>query len=228
MARIKYYNPTTQQWEYADSNPLPTGKNGDIIVNENGVWVAKPKWQMIYQPVEYIESTGTQRIVTDIYPSASTRAVVQESYADLTTYSLEGESANEQYFTWGITSRKEYFETRVGGSSAQWRISAVPIDTSVHTWDIQSGSQKIDDTTIATDTMISASTPLALFARLAGDWEYTKVKLFYCKLYESGTLVRDYIPVRNVFTGEGGLYDTVDGVFYANAGTGTFLKGADV
>jgi len=42
MARTKYYNPTTQQWEYADRNPLPTGQDGDILVNENGVWVAKP------------------------------------------------------------------------------------------------------------------------------------------------------------------------------------------
>jgi len=25
MARSKYYDPTTQQWEYADRNPLPTG-----------------------------------------------------------------------------------------------------------------------------------------------------------------------------------------------------------
>jgi len=25
MARSKYNNPTTQQWEYADRNPLPTG-----------------------------------------------------------------------------------------------------------------------------------------------------------------------------------------------------------
>lgn len=44
MARIKYYNPTTQRREYADNNPLPTGQDGDILVNENGVWVAKPKW----------------------------------------------------------------------------------------------------------------------------------------------------------------------------------------
>jgi len=25
MARSKYYNPTTGQWQYADRNPLPTG-----------------------------------------------------------------------------------------------------------------------------------------------------------------------------------------------------------
>lgn len=42
MARSKYHNNTTQQWEYSDRNPLPTGQNGDILVNENGVWVAAP------------------------------------------------------------------------------------------------------------------------------------------------------------------------------------------
>ena len=25
MARSKCYNPTTEQWQYADRNPLPTG-----------------------------------------------------------------------------------------------------------------------------------------------------------------------------------------------------------
>lgn len=44
MARIKYYNPTTQQWEYADRNPLPTGTaDGDILAWDETAGAYLPK-----------------------------------------------------------------------------------------------------------------------------------------------------------------------------------------
>lgn len=47
------------------------------------------------------------------------------------------------------------------------------------------------------------------------------MKLYYCKIYESDVLVRDFIPVldqNNVAC----LYDLVSQTFFYNAGTGTF------
>ena len=41
MARIKYYNPTTQSWEYADEavSPFPDGTNdGDVPMWDDGEW----------------------------------------------------------------------------------------------------------------------------------------------------------------------------------------------
>ena len=51
-------------------------------------------------------------------------------------------------------------------------------------------------------------------------------KLYSCKIYDNGTLVRDYIPVRVAQVGY--LYDTVGSQLYGNAGTGSFLFGNDV
>lgn len=50
-------------------------------------------------------------------------------------------------------------------------------------------------------------------------------KVYGCKIYKSGTLVRDFISCTNP-SGVAGLYDLVGGAFYGNAGTGTFGAGA--
>lgn len=49
-------------------------------------------------------------------------------------------------------------------------------------------------------------------------------KIYFCKIYKSDVLVRDFVPCINT-SGEVGLYDLVDKQFYGNAGTGTFSAG---
>ena len=50
------------------------------------------------------------------------------------------------------------------------------------------------------------------------------MKLYYCKIWDNGSLVRNFIPCKNT-SGTLGLYDAVNNVFYTNAGTGTFTAG---
>lgn len=45
--------------------------------------------------------------------------------------------------------------------------------------------------------------------------------LYSCKIYDNGTLARDYIPCVSP-DGEYGLYDMVEEKFYSNQGTGQF------
>ena len=53
------------------------------------------------------------------------------------------------------------------------------------------------------------------------------LKIYSCKIYNNGTLVRDFVPAKNS-SGTIGLYDIVNGAFYANAGSGTFTAGAEI
>jgi hypothetical protein len=46
-------------------------------------------------------------------------------------------------------------------------------------------------------------------------------KVYYCKIWDGDTLIRDFQPVVND-DGEIGLYDVVNAQFYGNIGTGTF------
>ena len=50
----------------------------------------------------------------------------------------------------------------------------------------------------------------------------------FCKIYDNDNLVRDFVPCYRKADDEIGMYDMANGVFYTNAGTGTFLKGPDV
>ena len=56
---------------------------------------------------------------------------------------------------------------------------------------------------------------------------YASMKLYSCKIYNNGTLVRNLVPAKNS-GGTIGLYDLVNSAFYTNAGSGTFTAGADI
>ena len=62
----------------------------------------------------------------------------------------------------------------------------------------------------------------------AGGYSANKLKgkVYYCKIWENGVLVRNMIPCTNP-SNVAGMYDTVNDVFYSNAGTGTFNVGPD-
>ncbi|GEM_PF-5658976 len=55
---------------------------------------------------------------------------------------------------------------------------------------------------------------------------FSNIKVYYFVIYDNGTPVRNFIPCKNA-SGVPGMYDTVEGKFYAS-GNGTFNAGADV
>ena len=54
------------------------------------------------------------------------------------------------------------------------------------------------------------------------------LKMYYFKIWNNDTLVRDYIPCYRTSDGVIGLYDLVENKFYTNSGTGNFSKGSDL
>lgn len=65
-------------------------------------------------------------------------------------------------------------------------------------------------------------------ANLAGQARFSKQKLKYCRLYENGAIVHEYIPAKRKSDNVLGVYDVVSNTFITNAGTGTFIAGAEV
>ena len=53
------------------------------------------------------------------------------------------------------------------------------------------------------------------------------MRLYSCKIYDNGTLVRNLIPAKDS-SGTIGLYDTVNSAFYGNSGNGAFTAGAEI
>jgi lysophospholipase L1-like esterase len=77
----------------------------------------------------------------------------------------------------------------------------------------------------AGDKTFTQSHPLYMFAlNNVGKIEYktTKLKIYYCKIWDGDTLIRDFVPAKRTSDGAIGMLDNVNNVFYENQGTGTF------
>lgn len=184
-----------------------------------------------YTSVEYLESTGTQYINTGIVPKTNTRMILKFASRDVTSECYNGWiTGSGALFSagHGSNSSDTYFQCIVS-SSWSWTASTTPIDTNIHTWDISNSAKIFDGTNFGTGNCGNASSgqTLYIFAQHTS-WSpytnYAKERIYYCKIYEGDTLVRDFIPVLDK-TNVPCLLDKVTGTFYYNQGTGTFNYG---
>ena len=61
-----------------------------------------------------------------------------------------------------------------------------------------------------------------------GSGERARAKLFRCKIYESGILIRDFIAAKRGTDNAIGMYDVINNTFYGNNGNGDFTAGDPV
>ena len=175
--------------------------------------------------LEYLESTGTQYIDTGIVPNSTTKVISQLSMK--TGYNGWGSSGGQESFLWGISSNKYALSV-----ASNWNIILTNVETDYqkHTFDLENGSQKFDGiqygTTTIGDTAVSGQT-LYLFASHV-EWTnasyWSNEKIYYTKIYNGNTLVRDYIPVLDI-NDRPCLFDKVSKTCFYNQGTGEFLYG---
>lgn len=192
-----------------------------------------------YTEVEYIENTTTGTnyyIDTQFKPNQDTR-VVLEAQASLLTNNprmfgsgpwsglafvgnIENTSPQKFYFKYGQTS--------------SWYTTNVQADTNKHTFDLNKNSYYIDGVlaNTASTTTFQLTTNLGIFnapaTSLFTDSETFIGKVFSCKIYDNGTLIRDYVPCKRDSDSKSGLYDVVNDVFYTAVNTSyNFTLGAE-
>lgn len=192
-----------------------------------------------YQEIEYIQSSGTQYIDTGVLASgASLGWEIKCAWLDAT----KGSSMLGA-FTWGganggtlAYSNAGTWVYQYGATTSQVEYGLGTIDYKPHIFkaNVVSGEFSRDDETLLTGCGYSAipNTTVYLFAsHRSGEttfWVEGKKKIYYCKMYTDGALVRDFVPCYIKVTGEAGLYDLVSGAFFGNDGTGEFAVGPDV
>lgn len=181
-----------------------------------------------YTQLEYIQSSGTQYIDTKFKPNQNTRVVGVFKTID----------TGIPYFWWGARTSSEtvnFCTLRVGsGVRSDYGESKVKVLSSPSTEKVLIDQSKNICTYATTSIENEISTfvsqySLFLFAANTGGQAgyFGHHKMYSCKIYDNETLVRDFVPCKNA-TGAVGLYDTVEGQFYANAGTGTFTAGPEI
>lgn len=184
-----------------------------------------------YQEVEYIESSGTQYIDTNFYPTNSTRVVIDFSYPQAQTANIIGcrTSANNKEYQIQIFDATYPMQFRFGDT---WFGTGVVLEVGNYVFDASQSGFYSNSSLLVTPTEKTFTTEYSLFICALNNGGAVSAQcsatIRSVKIYESGILVRDLVPCVRDSDNAVGLYDLVNGVFYANAGTGTFTKGNDV
>lgn len=100
-------------------------------------------------------------------------------------------------------------------------------DTNVHTVAFKDGGLYADDSLKQTGnwTQIPNNTPIYIFGRGGDNRVIKNTRIYRCKIWQNGVLLRDLIPVQRKSDDEIGMLDLVNNVFYDNDGTGSFTCG---
>ena len=196
-----------------------------------------------YLELEYIQCSGKQYIDTKYKPNAKTNVeldvnIVSYSGSTEILYGSRTGYCNNEYSFWHWYS--EYAPGMVigRGSNAETRTKYTWTNQKVKIKQIGSNFKIIKDNSTVYNNNYSTSgsfnsnaKTLKIFAFDSenGIINYTKnAKLYAFKIYEDNTLIKDFVPVLNIFTNEIGLYDKMSNEFFANKGTGSFISGGAV
>ena len=179
-----------------------------------------------YKRLEYIEYRGTQHINTGFKPNQTTRVVVEMQLTDSAleqTPFLARKASQEKSFGIFLQSAGwavDYGTLRLNFSSKITATERLSLD-----FDKTKVTMNGETLTFSAQEFLTPVN-LFLFVRNTNGTlnNYAIAKLYFCRIYDNGTLIRDYIPCQTT-SGEIGLWDDVNSVFYGNAGTGTFTAG---
>ena len=182
-----------------------------------------------YIQYSYIQSSGTQWIDTLFKPNQDTRLAMdvevlsQNSYPKALFGGRNGNNSTIDAFMCWILDvsniRADY-----GNTTHSFSVS-IPGRFAI---EMNKNSASVDSSsfTFSSSTFQSLYN-LALFSQndVGGiDTRMSSMRLYSCKIYDNGTLIRDFIPCSNP-DGTIGLYDVVGNAFYNNAGSGVFTAG---
>lgn len=187
-----------------------------------------------YTEVEYIESTGTQYIDTAYTPNDTTE--IELGVSGITSSSFAISSG-----TWFIGARLGYLNRAYGfyyNPSQQNFYYAfgnnmpsakyTTLYNAYKTIKTNATGLYVDGTKVvgATVSTFTAPVSLSLFGlnNNGSTISFTNFKMHYCKIWDNGTLVRDFIPVLD-YNNVACLYDKVSNNFFCNQGSGAFLHG---
>ncbi len=219
-----------------DNEKCPAGKKCLLVEDASGVphWyeIVENAWDLPvgYTQLQYIESTGTQYIDTGI-TNVQTGSVVEVTFQSdnfdgwHTVYGNKRGSNNWIAYTLNTATQQNSY---IYGT---YYDTDYPITTDKHTIRQESNKFYLDGTLAytAAERTFTNDTNLLLFARASTNTEYMfHGKIYAAKIWNDGTMVGDFVPARRNSDDAIGMFDTVSGQFFTNAGTGEFIAGDPV
>ena len=192
-----------------------------------------------YTEVEYIENTSSAYIDTGFKPNQDTRITCEMQCVTSTSSVLHfgtggWDKVNGMWLT---------YETGVNGTlhiswlgKTVWSTySSVHGDYNRHTYDWNKNNIYKDGVLVASNTYANYNCPdnLAIFTTILNGTSYeTSLKMlgrvYWFKIYDNGTLVRDLVPCVRDSDNIAGAYDLVNNVFYGSGNNNRFVAGDPV
>ena len=230
--KVKEFNDHTGAYKVSsvqEMNAITDMENGDVCVVEIGSRLPNG-----YTEVEYLESTGTQYIDTG-YKPYKTRTELKFAYNNTTNPQLIGgvyDYSRDVFYYLpdmnfklsGKIAIRDTGRTTLYSENANTNIHVVRYN--------ENGKVYYDNIYVGNVNNLSGTTPqnLYLFANRGSSGADIKAyaKIYYCKIWDNGTLIRNYVPCIRISDNVVGMYDLINDVFYTNVGSGTFIAGETV
>lgn len=197
------------------------------------VCLLKGRLPSAYQEVEYIESTGTQYIDTEVTPDNSTGLKVV--FSDLAVASRDFNFIGSRLQS---SSRFmiNYTDGNFGYGWDSYYTTNESINASVkNTAELNFYNNRnfiANGNTLANLSTISISNmpTIYIFGQHISNSNNLlySYKVYECEITQDDLLIRKFIPCYRKSDNVIGLYETINDVFYTNQGTGVFTKGSDV
>ena len=189
----------------------------------------------------YISANGTQFINTGVVGSNKVEiqatANVTDIMSSVNTYVWSLDSTEYRYTLWydvAKNGKDTLYLSRAHTTASASSTKNLPIGNKTTYRMATNGMlylnnvSKIQHQQSAT---LTADGNILIFGNSGGTT--SPVKMYRVKLYNNGTLVRDFVPVPanmkicDYTTPSAGMFDIVNQQFYGNSGTGTFTYGID-
>lgn len=175
-----------------------------------------------YAQLAYIKSSGAQYIDTGV---AAAKDLKVEAIMDVDESSawimILGDYTSSKYFSWWAKGNLAYayFGSKNGTLTFSAGKHTYIADGPNNKWEIDGTSITLEPS--SSDFSGTGGTLYLFSVHNGGSYTRASAKLYRCKIYKNGTLIRDFVPCRNA-SGTLGLYDITNNRFYGNAGSGDF------
>lgn len=189
-----------------------------------------------YRQVEYIQSSGTQYIDTSVKVKTTTKISIDYQMAGYLSgnfqgiMGIQGSSASHRFYVAASSTNKqqyglgngygEYTEDNdrrsviVDGQNKQVFVNGVYVAPA-------SGSYSNFNNNNVNIEICS------IYSAINSVQRYSVCKVYSAKIYDAGSIVRDFYPCVRKSDSAVGLYDLQNDTFYGNAGSGVFIAGPD-
>ena len=222
---------------------------GDDIVPKTTTKLIKTKSTISglpgnYTEVEYLENTGSSYIDTGFIGNQNTRIKIDLKL--INTTEIRAIFGSRTYNGSSITGAKYFYpitsgspvpvdKFQFGYAGALYRVENITNPGDIYSIDLDKNVVKLNNVVQNTFTPTTYTNPstILLFNCHTGasgtelDDRYGLCRIYSCKIWDNGTLVRDYIPALDA-SGKPCLYDKVNSKPYYNQGTGEFSYGKQI